>query len=443
MPNNIPLLVGDSFDAVEFVEEGFTDVAVPTPVTISANKQKGRYSEKNDSPIGTIFNCRNPAIIGSTEAQRFLELQNLKLGRPYQFSNPKTLIGVEVEVENVLLINPNIPLLFWGIKEDGSLRNHGKEFVTPGVLSVNFLEAALQQLFQGLNNDIDFSHRTSIHFHMDVRQFTLQQLVSFVLIYTTVENLLFKFVGNNRRTNIFCVPITETGLMEHMGDDPKRFMWAIDKSWMKYTAFNLLPVTTQGSVEFRHMPGTSNVNKLLGWVEMLSRLKTFVYKHPYDFIVNEILHLNSNSMYKQFVTSVFEDMTTYLDMSNLLMDMEKPVYLAKHCSAANVFDKKVTKDPCGDSMLGVLLGSWINKLTEDQVQALSELAAGLVGSSDLEEVFRQVVKHGPTWKKAYSKWAGHIDRIMQPEKQTKKTVEALPEWIDYDAPQQSPGEVGF
>lgn len=388
---------------------------------ITSRKRKN-YSLKNNDPIGVVFGCPDPTIINPVDAKKFLDLQDLNTKRPYIFSNPKTFIGVEVEVENVLKIDPNLTLMFWSVKEDGSLRNRGKEFVTPGVLSVNYLEPALVQLFRSLNNDIDFSHRTSIHFHLDVRQLTLQQLVAFVLTYTTVENLLFKYVGTNRRTNIFCVPITETGVMEHMGDDPKKFIWAVEKSWMKYTAFNLLPTATQGSVEFRHMPGTSNINKLLGWVEMICRLKTFVYKHSYDTIVDQILHLNSNSMYKQFVESIFGDMTAYLDMSNLLMDMEKPVYLAKNCSVSNTFHKKVLKNPIADSMLGSFLGAWMKNLTEDQLTALRELGDGLVGSTDLEDVLHQVVRHSASWKRAYPRFADRIDRVIFPMKQveTKK-----------------------
>jgi hypothetical protein len=343
-------------------------------------------------------------------------------------------------VENILRIDPNVTLMFWDIKEDGSLRNNGREFVTPGVIPVSLTESALTQLFACLNEDIDFSNRTSIHVHMDVRQLSLQQMVALLLVYTTVENLLFKFVGNNRRTNIFCVPIVETNLLSDMRLDPKVFMHSIDRMWSKYSALNLLPIVSQGSIEFRHMPGTRDVHTIVTWIDMISRLKTFVYKNSYDSIVNQILHLNSNSMYRQFVDQVFDSLVTYLDTSNLLKDMEKPVWLAKNCASVNAFDLRVTTKPEEKSHLGQRFGMWMKKLSVKQYRALVGFASTIHNSSDLEELFLQIVDEPNAWIRAYPRHKNLIECIITPgETATKKEliIDPLEEysvWTTLDMP---------
>lgn len=385
------------------------------------------YSEKSDDPISTVFATKEPAIVSPEVADKFLKHHpNLFSSRPFTIQNPKTLVGIEVEVENVMAIDPNIGLMLWQMKEDGSLRNNGREFVTPGAIPCSLVEPALKLLFNGLNPDIDFSNRTSIHVHVDVRQLTLQQIVALLLTYLTVENLLFKFVGNSRRTNIFCTPISETGIIEGVSADPKKFIHSIQNTWMKYTGLNLLPIANFGSVEFRHMPGTNNVNKLLAWVDMITRLKQFVYRFQYDEIVQTIMTLNSNSRYRQYVELIFGDMINYLDTTNLLADMEKPVYLAKNCAAANAFHTEVVipnkiKVP---SQIMDKLGSWMTKLTEDQQEALIEFCKYL-GDSNLENIFRSMVTRPSSYIKSYPKYVELIQRIL-----------GVTDWKEYVAKKQ-------
>lgn len=372
------------------------------------------FSENLDDPISEVFGVKEPAIISPEVAEKFLKHHpQLTSTRPFALQNPKTLVGIEVEVENVMAIDPNIGLMFWTMKEDGSLRNNGREFVTPGVIPASLAEPALKLLFNGLNQDIDFSNRASIHVHVDARQLTLQQMVSLLLTYLTVENLLFKFVGNSRRSNIFCTPISETGIIEHISANPKKFIHSIQGTWMKYTALNLLPITSFGSVEFRHMPGTNNVNKLLAWIDIITRLKQFVYRFQYDEIVKTIMALNSNSRYRQYVELVFGDMIDYLDTSNLLTDMEKPIYLAKNCAAANAFHAEViapNKIKINSQLLDKI-GSWMASLTVDQQKALVEFAQAL-GNNNLEGLFRDITARMTSYVRNYPDHAHLVRRIL-------------------------------
>jgi hypothetical protein len=287
----------------------------------------------------------------------FIKNNKLTFVNPeFPFADPNGHVGLEVEVENVSYINPNIPLCFWQITEDGSLRNHGKEFKTFAI-PLKYSQLALEQLFSGLNPDIDFSNRTSIHAHLDVRGMTMEQVLTLLFTYACVENLLFKFAGVQRRNSIFCTPITETRLFMGLNISNKTELRNhFQNVWQKYSALNVLPIQTFGTVEFRQMPGTSDVPKLCIWLDLLSRIRLFAYKTNFADVIGTISDLNTNSQYRKFVESVFGSLTVYLDTTSLLNDMEKAVYICKNCTAVNAFHQKIIKSKHMVSALTNLFG---------------------------------------------------------------------------------------
>lgn len=123
------------------------------------------------------------------------------------FKNPlglpdNELIGMEVEVERT---SPAVKVMYWTNKEDNSLRNNGREFVTEIVPAV-WAPFLLRSLFQNLNPEAEMSERCSIHIHINMRDMTDDQLLSWLTVYYVFEKLLFNFVGDDRSNSIFCVP---------------------------------------------------------------------------------------------------------------------------------------------------------------------------------------------------------------------------------------------
>ena len=137
--------------------------------------------------ISGIFKLPNTKHIDSKYMKVFIE-NNPILMTYESLKGLNSYIGVEVEIENVISVG-SISQKLWHSVEDGSLRNGGIEFKTPGVIRVKYIEYALRNLFQNLNPDIDFSIRTSIHVHQDVRGMTLKQFLCLILTYLTVENI--------------------------------------------------------------------------------------------------------------------------------------------------------------------------------------------------------------------------------------------------------------
>lgn len=221
----------------------------------------------------------------------------------YPIVDKNTYIGIEVETENVKRFNQYSP--YWRMIEDGSLRNSGREFITPPIRAWR-VEHALVQLFNHeLNSDIEFSERTSIHIHMNVRTLTVPQLETLIMTYLVFEKVLFNYVGNDRYSNIFCVPIVETDIGENLltlvtNKHP-------DIRWQKYTALNLLPIMQKGTIEFRHMNGTGDVERLVTWINIILCLKKFALQKSPEYIWKRINTLNTTSEYRMFAEEVFQE----------------------------------------------------------------------------------------------------------------------------------------
>lgn len=219
----------------------------------------------------------------------------------YPVIDRNTYLGIEVEVENVMRYDNTSP--YWQYTDDGSLRNRGKEFITPPIKAWRVEHALHILLNKDTNPDIDFSERTSIHVHMNIRTLTLKQLEALVVTYLVFERAMFSFVGSNRSENIFCVPVTDTTIGENL------FTLLEDSNpnitWEKYTALNLLPIMQKGTVEFRHLAGTRDIKRIMTWINLILCLKKFALQKNPQYIWERVGSLNTTSEYRLFAEEVF------------------------------------------------------------------------------------------------------------------------------------------
>lgn len=196
------------------------------------------------------------------------------------------LCGIECEIESV---DGQQTFPSFHTSTDGSLRNNGYEFISKPLTRVETVEA-----FSFLHDNLDledpsvaFNSRTSTHVHINVLAFTPQQVKTLILLYALYEEFFFLMVEPSRRSNIHCVPLTETYLPSLYKNSPEKLI----NHWHKYTALNILPVSTQGSVEFRHLQGTNDKTLLSNWllaIENLWTLSTMVEVTP-TFLLQEDL----------------------------------------------------------------------------------------------------------------------------------------------------------
>ena len=174
---------------------------------------------------------------------------------------------------------------------------------------------SLEKFLTTASPNHDFNRRTSVHIHVGVRYLTVEQLLNLILLYLVVEPIFFafaeKYTGYRRQDNNFCVPISQSTLslnlpliLSKLKSSEVEVVHELGKRWKKYTGLNLLPICTQGTIEFRHLGGTIQFETLYQWISMIQNLRGFAKTHSTEVIHNWIYSLNSSSNYIMFLTEV-------------------------------------------------------------------------------------------------------------------------------------------
>lgn len=244
---------------------------------------------------------------------------------------PNFIFGVELEMENIKLEpKPNKFNNYWTLTTDNSLRNYGVEFVSLPLKAFQIEKALTQLQTNNPNYKPEFTERTSTHVHMNVRDLTLDQILALVLVYTSVEKLLFKWVGHDRQDNIFCCPLWKTNYFKYFATITQNPL-QIQRTWQKYTALNLIPIYNKGTVEFRHLYGTWDKEVIIPWINLLSRMKIYVKKHSLNSIYEKICNLNTDSFYTEYVNEIFGNQAYSLlkDVENLQDFLEDSITYCK------------------------------------------------------------------------------------------------------------------
>lgn len=201
-----------------------------------------------------------------------------------KFAPKEFVCGCEFEIESIVDYK-NLTNIF-SIEDDHSLRNNGKEFKTPPVTYEQAIKG-FQHLHSNLTLGPDpFSERTSIHVHVNVRDLSLKEVRNLILTYALLEPLFFEFAGQDRKGSIYCVPLSYTYLPS-LYKHPVHIL--LDK-WKnnKYTAFNLLPIISFGTVEFRHLYGTDDLGVFTTWLTAIKELYEYIVNNP-ELDVTELL----------------------------------------------------------------------------------------------------------------------------------------------------------
>lgn len=210
------------------------------------------------------------------------------------------LVGIEVEVENHELQRHPSPI--WVVKDDGSLRNNGAEWVTRPISAMLARAALTDLLTNSLDNACCFSPRTSVHVHVNCCDLDVNKVPYLATLYVLFEKLLYRFAGRGRMKNIFCVPVQET---EELDSAFSIGVNTLVAEWSKYTGFNLHPLAELGTVEARHMHGTRDVDKLAVWVDLLTRLVDYVHHNPFDRLKFEIQRVLDGAITEDYLVTVF------------------------------------------------------------------------------------------------------------------------------------------
>lgn len=213
------------------------------------------------------------------------------VGRNWPRKVEGPLVGIEVECEG----GPwpeyeRLAAIGWEGKRDGSLRESpdgypGQEFVfIRPQREYRDMLAALGLAFADADTNLDFSYRTSVHVHVNVQDMTLAQYVTYVCLFGVFEELLVRNVGPKRQGNRFCLRLVDSDesldrLIRGIQGEAARFgnrgpFAMIDNDSCKYCSMNLVTTKTFGTLEFRAMEGTMDIDRICDWINVLLTLRS-------------------------------------------------------------------------------------------------------------------------------------------------------------------------
>ena len=200
----------------------------------------------------------------------------------------KEAIGLEIECEGNSFKKEGLPAP-WTFHVDHSLRGQDNaEYVLAKPIAFNRVPEALDilwSMFEQHGTVLADSNRTSVHVHLNVQDWYLNRLTSFLAMYFCVEELLTAWCGEHRVGNLFCLRAKDApAIVSHL----RHFIRTNGKHQIPesfhYAGLNAQALFKYGSVEIRTLRGPTNKQVILDWVSMLERLYTLAaeYDDPRD-----------------------------------------------------------------------------------------------------------------------------------------------------------------
>lgn len=186
--------------------------------------------------------------------------------------------GVEIEVEGHAL--PNRFPHTWRVEEDGSLKaQEAHEYVMGKPADLAGVRAALdlmQQAFDECKSEVDESIRAGVHVHMNVQEWNMKELMTFVMVYYILEDVLMEWCGPNREGNLFCLRTrdAEYVLFRLIKMLRTRDIRLVNDEIIRYSSLNFCSLFRYGSIEFRGMRSTGDLDTIYNWVRIIDDMAT-------------------------------------------------------------------------------------------------------------------------------------------------------------------------
>lgn len=329
-----------------------------------------------------------------------LGIGNLENFRPHPALVSADALGVELELEGFTARSTEEarshlhPL--WSTTQDGSLRNGGVELITNGGLGGEQLYAAFERVHALLERiNYDASWRCSTHMHINMRDFTVNQVVRFMLVYAACEPVLFAHCGKFRFSSNFCVPIAESlpfhkKLISRLYDNVVKSRAAAQHT-VKYTAMNFQPLfgdgrsrPALGTVEFRGGRPMTTTTEFVLQANLLLSIKQFV-RESKDSESDMLTRLNEGVMNTVYANGCAAELTP--DQPELDEALVHAWLLLK--SYQQGMKAPQQKMSPGESLSATLAGlraspgsaTAVDRLSASQVQALGFWNAGDISST--------------------------------------------------------------
>lgn len=194
-------------------------------------------------------------------------------------ASPESLVGVLGAATAVRALGR------WQVTHDRSLRN-GLELISPP-MPADDLAAAITSVYADVIGPAGLapSIRTGVHIHASTLWMTPAQFLQCARTYALVEPYLFEYERGARESNIFCVPwyrapdqaagvrdfvqASITYVTRAAAERPTRGYPSSGAFCNKYAALNAAPLSSLGTIEFRHLRTPARADRARTWLRLV------------------------------------------------------------------------------------------------------------------------------------------------------------------------------
>jgi hypothetical protein len=103
------------------------------------------------------------------------------------------------------------------------------------------------------------------------------------------------------------VPWSQSNINYNIVNKMQGFAYSAFRTWQKYSALNLIPVISQGTIEFRHLHGTRDVTLIKNWICSIAKIFEYALNNSFEDARAQITNMNTVSNYRQWLNAVFGD----------------------------------------------------------------------------------------------------------------------------------------
>ncbi len=251
------------------------------------------------------------------------------------------LYGIELETEAKLPYE--VPRLhFWKAEIDNSLRDFGIEYILKAPLSDDAeLEAALDEWVVKVGDKFALekdSMSTSTHVHVNMLNETPMTLANFFTIIMAVENLLIKFSGPTRMSNLFCMPMKDAertvsdiiAVIKAIGDHNYQAPWNYAENENKYGACNIASLSRLGTVELRCYRGVTTKQEVKVWIKLIDKIMQHARKVENPLVFYRTLREKGIDYLKE----IFAEQFVHLDFPNKDELLDENIWFVARMSVA-------------------------------------------------------------------------------------------------------------
>lgn len=208
------------------------------------------------------------------------------------------MFGIEVELEGRKLKTTDPAIMrFWTNHVDNSLRvtqpgAESTEYVLRNPLNRMDTQTACFLLMNFLNTnphtEVFDSYRTSIHVHVNCLHETVRTVCNFITLCIIFDELLVSQNGEHRIGNNFCLRTKDAeGQVEELCSTVRNYGSLYNMSGNhRYSSINFVSLMKFGTVEFRSLECTTDLERLATWIDICQGLKVAArqYSDPKEII---------------------------------------------------------------------------------------------------------------------------------------------------------------